>query len=151
MKPILALVLLLAMASCAGPSQPAARWDYPSTKTVDVSDTYFGQTYKDPYRWIEDLKDKGVEDWFKSQAALTDSVLSKIPGRDALAKEWMELDKLKPASYSFITYEHGRVFYKKTLGGENVGKLFFREGWKGQENLLFDPADFKPLARSRMQ
>jgi prolyl oligopeptidase len=145
MKRILVFVIVLSAASCAGPAQPAARWDYPSTKTVDVSDTYFGQTYKDPYRWIEDLKDKGVEDWFKSQATLTDTVLAKIPGRDALAKEWMELDKLKPASYSSITYEHGRVFYKKTLGGENVGKLYFREGWKGQENLLFDPADFKPV------
>ena len=34
----------------------------------------------------------------------------------------MALDKLKPASYSAISYENGRVFYKKTLGGENVGK-----------------------------
>ena len=37
----------------------------------------------------------------------------------------MKLDKLKPAEYAAITYENGRVFYKKTLGGENVGKLFF--------------------------
>ena len=37
----------------------------------------------------------------------------------------MALDKLKPASYSQITYEHGRVFYRKTLGGENVGKLYY--------------------------
>ena len=45
-------------------------------------------------------------------------VLAKIPGRDALVDEWMALDKLKPASYSAISYENGRVFYKKTLGGE---------------------------------
>ena len=56
----------------------------------------------------------------------------------------MTLDKLKPASYSAITYESGRVFYKKTLGGENVGKLYYRDGWKGVEHLLFDPSSVSP-------
>src|SRR6266567_1394236 len=78
-----------------------------------------------------------------AQADLTDGLLAKIPGRDALADEWMALDKLKPASYDSITYENGRVFYKKTLGGENVGKLFFREGWNGAEKPLFDPNTYK--------
>src|SRR5438132_3638399 len=67
-----------------------------------------------------------------------------IQGRDALVDEWMALDKLKPANYSQISYEHGRVFYKKTLGGENVGKLYMREGWKGAETVLFDPKGFTP-------
>src|SRR5262245_1102846 len=98
---------------------------YPPTKTVEASDTYFGKSYKDPYRWLEKLKDQDAERWFKAQADLTDGLLDKIPARDMLANEWMALDKLKPASYSQITYEHGRAFYKKTLGGENVGKLFY--------------------------
>src|SRR6266536_5661948 len=120
-----------------------AEWQYPPTKTVDASDTYFGKTYKDPYRWLEDMKDKEVEAWFKAQAALTDGLLGKIPGREEVAQEWMALDKLKPATYDTITYENGRVFYKKTLGGENVGKLFSREGWKGAEKPLFDPNTYK--------
>ena len=120
-----------------------AQWQYPPTRTVDATDTYFGKTYSDPYRWLEDLKDKEVDAWFKAQAELTDSLLAKIPARDELANEWMELDKLKPATYSSITYENGRVFYKKTLGGENVGRLFFRQGWNGAEKLLFDPTTYK--------
>ena len=120
-----------------------AQWQYPPTKTVDATDTYFGKTYRDPYRWLEDLKDKEVDAWFKAQAELTDSLLAKIPARDELANEWMELDKLKPATYASITYENGRVFYKKTLGGENVGRLFFRQGWNGAEKLLFDPTTYK--------
>src|SRR5262245_60743186 len=124
--------------------QAPAPWSYPPTKTADATDTYFGKTYKDPYRWLENLKDTDVETWFKAQADLTDGLLAKIAARNALADEWMTLDKLKPASYSQITYEHGRVFYKKTLGGENVGKLYFRDGWKGTEQLLFDPAGFTP-------
>jgi prolyl oligopeptidase len=136
--------LLPVLATLAMLVQAPAPWSYPPTKTVDATDTYFGRTYKDPYRWLENLKDKDVETWFKVQADLTDGLLAKIPARDALANEWMALDKLKPATFSQITYEHGRVFYKKTLGGENVGKLYYRDGWKGAEQLLFDPAGFSP-------
>jgi prolyl oligopeptidase len=125
-------------------AQAASQWTYPATRTVEASDTYFGRTYKDPYRWLEDLKDKDVEAWFKAQADLTDGVLARIPARDALANEWMALDKLAPARYSQITFENGRVFYKKTLGGENVGRLYYRDGWKGAEQLLFDPSGASP-------
>lgn len=119
------------------------QWQYPHTKEVDASDTYFGKTYRDPYRWLEHLNNSEVETWFKAQAELTDRLLGKIPARDALAEEWMALDKLNPAAYSSITCEKGRVFYKKTLGGENVGKLFFRQGWNGPERLLFDPGLYR--------
>ena len=129
-------LLTLAALACL---RSNAQWQYPQTRTVEAEDTYFGKTYKDPYRWLENLKDKEVEAWFKAQGEVTDGLLGKIPGRDALVDEWMALDKLKPASYSAISYENGRVFYKKTLGGENVGKLYFREGWNGAEKLhLYD-------------
>lgn len=123
--------------------QAQAQWNYPATKTVEASDTYFGKTYDDPYRWLENLKDTNVITWFKAQAELTDDQLAKIPGRDKLVQEWEALDKLKPASYADITYENDRIFYKKTLGGENVGKLYFRQGWNGAEKLLFDPTPYQ--------
>lgn len=128
-----------------------AQWTYPPTKTVDASDVYFGNTYKDPYRWLENLKDKDVDAWFKAQAGLTDQTLARIPGRAALVDQWMALDKLRPASYGDIAYENGRVFYKKTLGGENVGKLFFREGARGAEKLLFDPDTYNQGSKTVIQ
>jgi len=146
MKRFLFLIL-----SVLVPMSSLAQWNYPPTKVVDVSDSYFGKTYPDPYRWLENLKDKDVEVWFKAQAKLTDDLLAKIPGRDALVQEWMALDKLKPAAYSGIAYEHGRVFYKKTLGGENVGKLYFREKWIGTEQLLFDPISYKAGVTTTIQ
>ncbi len=121
-----------------------AQVKYPQTKTVDVTDTYFGVSYQDPYRWLEDLKEVTVATWFKDQAKLTDDLLDRIPARDALADEWMRLDRLQPARYGDFAVENGRVFYRKTNGGENVGKLYYRDGWRGAEKLLFDPAAFKP-------
>jgi prolyl oligopeptidase len=56
MKRFLVLVLPLL---CGAPAH--AGWQYPATRVVDASDTYFGTTYKDPYRWLENLKDKEVE------------------------------------------------------------------------------------------
>jgi prolyl oligopeptidase len=142
-------ILCLAMAFLWTSSQ--AQWSYPPTKTVAVSDTYFGKTYSDPYRWLENPKDKEVEAWFKAQAELTENLLRKIPSRDLLAEEWMALDKIKPASYSSISCRNGRVLYKKTLGGENVGKLFLRAGWAEPETELFDPTPYKPGVVSTIQ
>src|SRR5580692_9933934 len=96
-KIFLAIILpVLAVLPCRG------QWVYPATRTVDASDTYFGKTYADPYRWLENLKDKEVESWFKAQAELADQALAKIPGRQALVEEWTALDKLKPASFGDI-------------------------------------------------
>ena len=145
MKRALPTLLVLAATPCL------ADVTYPATKTVDASDTYFGKTYADPYRWLENLKDAEAAGWFKANATLTDDLLAKIPGRDALAREWMALDKLKPATYRDIQFENGRVFYKKTLGGENVGKLYMRVGWTGAEKLLFDPDGYKAGVTTTIQ
>lgn len=119
-----------------------AQYKYPVTKTVDASDTYFGVTYKDPYRWLEDFKDPNVVSWFKQQADLSNSILNKISGRDELIAEWKMLDKLQPPRINGRSYEGGRLFYRKTMPGENVSKLYYREGYEGKEQLLFDPETF---------
>src|ERR1051325_9955452 len=100
MKTLFAFAMLLL--SAAGTT---AQWVYPPTKTVDSSDTYWGMTSKDPYRWIENMKDKEVVDWFQAQADLSNNMLNKIVGRDRLVKEWMGLDKRKPANYSSTAHE----------------------------------------------
>lgn len=119
-----------------------AQYKYPATKTVDSSDTYFGVTYKDPYRWLEYIKQPEVETWFKQQADYTNSILNKLKGRDELIAEWKKLDKLQPPVINGRSYENGRIFYRKTMPGENVGKLYYREGMNGKEQLLFDPATY---------
>jgi prolyl oligopeptidase len=158
----LAPIPLLLLAACAGstvdpaaappPAQPApiasaapsasSPWTYPAAPTSDASDTYFGKTYKDPLRPLEDLKAPQTIAWFKAEATLTDGLLDAIPGRDKLADEWLALDKLKPAKYSAFRFQAGKLFYKKVLGGESVDKVYARDGWGGKEELLFDPATY---------
>ncbi|MEO6637069.1 MAG: prolyl oligopeptidase family serine peptidase, partial [Ginsengibacter sp.] len=116
----------------------------PPTKTVDSSDTYFGVTYHDPYRWLEYIQTPEVETWFKHQATFTDSILNNLNGRDELIAEWKGINKLRSAVISSYSYENGRLFYRKRLPGENVGKIYFREGINGTEKLLFDPTSYIP-------
>lgn len=121
-----------------------AQWNYPKTKTVESIDTYFGVTYNDPYRWLEDLKSPDVIGWFKEQANLTNTAMSKISGRDELISEWKKLDKLQPPIYYSPIKEKDRIFYQKRIRGEKVSKVYYREGMQGKEQLLFDPLTFIP-------
>src|SRR5450755_3500365 len=125
-----------------------AQYNYPPTKTADSSHTYFGVTYKDPYQWLENLKDSQVVAWFKRQANFSDSILYKISGRDELIAEWKMLDGLQQPDFvpglsgERWKYEIGRIFAKKVNPGENVSKLYYREGEEGKDQLLFDPTDY---------
>src|SRR6266487_344148 len=136
MKPSVVFLLIILCGSSFG------QYKYPATKTVDSSDTYFGITYKDPYRWLEYIKQPEVETWFKQQADYTNSVLNKLNGRDELIAEWKKLDKLQPPVINGRIYENGRIFYRKTMPGETVGKLYYRQGINGKEQLLFDPSTY---------
>ncbi len=112
----------------------------PATKQIPVTDSYFGKTVTDNYRWLEDMNNKAVQDWFKAQSDYTNGLLENIPGRDSLFHEYKRLDALASAEITDITRKANRYFYKKTLPGENVGKLYYRVGKEGKETLLYDPA-----------
>jgi prolyl oligopeptidase len=147
MRNIIIILLILSFAGCnRQKSSPGFTnsdlWKYPVTKTVDQSDTYWGVTYKDPYRWLEDFKDSSVVTWFKKQAELTNSIMNKISGRDELIAEWKKLDKLQPPSFNWPIKENGRFFYQKRMPGEKVSKVYYRESMNGKEQLLFDPLTY---------
>src|SRR4051812_19720566 len=68
----------------AAPTPPVAR-------VKVVTDTYFGETLSDPYRWMENDKDPDWLPFMKGQNAYTRQVLDGLPGRDALLKRISEL------------------------------------------------------------
>ena len=66
-------ILLIVFHVCVVFFSASAQYQYPVSKTVDSSDTYWGVTIKDLYHWLEYLKDSSVLDW-----------LAKIQGQDLL-------------------------------------------------------------------
>lgn len=68
----------------------------PITQRIPVVDNYFGMKVTDNYRWLENMKDSSVVNWFKAQSNYTNSFLDKIPGRDSLVEAFKKLDALTP-------------------------------------------------------
>ena len=97
------------------------------------------------------MQDPDVQQWFKNQGDYSQNIIDKIPGRDGLLNEFLSLDSLRTAIISNIQREwinkaqhNARYFYLKELKGENVFKLYYRDGLNGNEILLYDPLKFKP-------
>src|SRR5690348_10644654 len=63
----------------------------PVARIQVVTDTYFGETVQDPYRWMENDKDPDWLPYLKGQNDHTRAVLNRIPGRDALLKRIQQL------------------------------------------------------------
>jgi prolyl oligopeptidase len=121
----------------------------PPTRRVPVTDDYFGMKVTDNYRWLENMKDSTVVNWFKAQSDYTNSYLDKIAGRDSLLEAFKKMDALTPARITDIVRKNNRYFYKKLLPDEKVGKLYYRDGENGPEILLYDPGvdkDGKPYS-----
>jgi prolyl oligopeptidase len=117
----------------------------PPAKQEPVKDAYFGVTVEDPYRYMENMDDEYVKEWMKQQSDYARSVLDSIPGRDELSNLMKEFDKRQSyVIFGLHITENDKYFYQKRLAEEEVGKIYFRDGYEGQETLLFDPAAYDP-------
>src|SRR5689334_3255586 len=125
----IALVCTLVVAQAKPPVAPVN----------SVTDTYFGVSVDDPYRYMEDIKNPEVEQWMKSQADYTKAVLAKIPRRDEILKEVTTFGDAAPARVTSVQLTGDHVYYLKRKADENIGKLYVRQGFKGEERLLVDP------------
>lgn len=119
-----------------------AQYKYPETKIAVVSDTYFGTRIDDPYRWLENVNDPTVSGWLKSQDEFAETVIKRIPNQDVLLKEMLDYDKIGADRYWPIGKGGSKYFYRKRIKGEQLTKLYFRDGPGGKEMLLFDPSKY---------
>jgi prolyl oligopeptidase len=110
----------------------------PVARIEPVTETFFGTTVTDPYRWMENPADKEWEPFMKGQSAWARSTLDAIPGRAALVKRVSELSgDLEVINNLQLGGEH--VFIEKRPLGANNYQLFVRSGLTGTERLLIDP------------
>ncbi|MBW7675232.1 prolyl oligopeptidase family serine peptidase [Chryseobacterium chendengshani] len=117
----------------------AAQYNYPATPEKAVVDNYFGTTVTDNYRWMEDLKNPEVQSWFKAQSNYSNSIIGRIPNREALFSRMKEVQKMNGDSFGVIHQRQNFYFYTKTKKNENLSKLYSRNLSTGKETLIFDP------------
>ncbi len=120
---------------------PIRRTGLPLAPVRAVSETFFGQTVTDPYRYLEDVKNPEVTAYMRAQGEHARAMLDSIPGRTKMAARIAELaDSSVAISGVQITGSSAtpRVFYYKLSPGETMRKLYVRDGFNGAERLLFD-------------
>ena len=112
----------------------------PVAKIDNVIDEYYGVKVDDPYRYMEDMDDPEVQNWFKEQAEYAADILENLPGRNELYERLKELDAGKPFSlYRIRRLTDGTLFYMKRKSDENIAKLYVRKENSGKETILVDP------------
>lgn len=118
--------------SSASPQSP------PVAAVKPTIDDYNGIKVSDPYRYMEKVDDPNVQSWFKGQNAYARTVLSSIPGREKLLARIEALDQSVPQVFA-QPMPDGVFFVQKLLPGEDVSKLYRRNGLAGHDALLLDP------------
>ena len=115
-----------------------------------VTDTYFGRTVEDPYRYMENLEDPFVVNWLKEQTVHARTNLDGIAGRQRLIDKQLEIDlALTDAVSHLCTTVNGHYFYLRTLSAENSTKLYHRMGLNGEEKELFDTRTYKAASGNK--
>jgi prolyl oligopeptidase len=120
------------LAATINPKIPPA----PVARVEIVRDTYFGETLSDPYRWMENDKDRDWLPFLKGQNDYTRAVLDALPKRNALLKRIRQLSG-DTVLTSRVQRAGGLTFFQqRPLGAANY-KLYVRQD--GRDRLLVDP------------
>ncbi|HYL01451.1 MAG TPA: prolyl oligopeptidase family serine peptidase [Steroidobacteraceae bacterium] len=121
-----------AAAAAAAPAIPPA----PVARVAVVTDTYFGETLRDPYRWMENDQDPEWLPYLKGQNAHTRAVLERIPGRDQLLARIQQLSG-DAALTRRVERVGGKLFFEQRPAGADNYRLFLEE--QGVRRVLIDP------------
>ena len=119
------------------PETPTRPFDPFPARREDVVDTIHGHSVRDPYRWMEDSSRPDVQKWLAQQDAYTRQFLSKLPGRDAMARRLSEL--------SYVDWvgppvrRGNRYFFPRRHADKEKIVYYWQEGIAGTPRVLLDP------------
>jgi len=82
----------------------------PATEKQAVTDTFFGVTVSDPYRWLEDNASAKGREWNEAQNAYTRAYLDALPVRETLKARLTTMIKATSPEYSRLTPAGQRIF-----------------------------------------
>jgi prolyl oligopeptidase len=114
----------------------------PKSAVHEVKETIQGVEIVDPYRWLEDQDSPQTRSWIDEQNAYTDSLLGRIPGRDALRQKVSALLKIEAMSAPAV--RNGRYFFSRRLADQDQSLLYVRRGLNGKDEVLVDPLALSP-------
>lgn len=114
-----------------------AQFSYPETRKTETTDSYFGTTVADPYRWLEDDYSEDTKNWVKAQNEVTFKYLANIPFR----KAW--LDRLEKTNnypkFSSPFRNNDYYYFYKNDGLQNQSVLYRQKVLDGAPEMVIDP------------
>lgn len=106
-------------------------------KAEPFTETVFGVTIDDPYRWMEKADRRAeLEAWVNASSLHTTTELAALPGREALYNDMQALSRAADRFYG-VQEAGGKLFYQKLSTDQQIPVLMVREN--GQDRLLLDP------------
>jgi prolyl oligopeptidase len=116
-----------------------AQLKVPIAPSRPVTDTYFGATVVDPYRWME-AGGPELLDYMKAENAVTEEALKPFATQNAsILDELTKLEDTVPAVRE-INRTLDQYFYLETPPGKSDAQLKTRPVSGGEGRLLLDPA-----------
>ncbi len=103
-------VLLLGSALVFAGSAAARDAGAPATQIRPVTDSYFGVTVTDPYRWLENTADPAVHAWSVAQDARTRAWFDHVAVRNKIHARIEKLVTAASPAYHDLTPAGGRLF-----------------------------------------
>jgi prolyl oligopeptidase len=127
---------------------PSGKIEYPKTKRLEHSDTYFGVSVADPYRWLEDDNSDETKAWVEEQNKLTFGYLDQIPYRQQIKAR---LEKLADHPRYGAPFRNGEFFFfSKNDGLQNQSVLYMQKSLEGTPEILIDPNKFSEDGTSQL-
>jgi len=116
-------------------------YKYPKTERKVVVDTIFGEEIEDPYRWLEDFDNEGVQKWIKGQNELCNSIMEKLSRKENLYEEYLKLYETKVMS---LPKRYGdRYFYRERDGLMNHSITYTTKGnLRGEKIEVLNPNEW---------
>jgi len=109
----------------------------PTTRKLDVVDTYFGTQVPDPYRWLEDDHSLDTKAWVEAQNKVTFAYLEQIPERKAIQDRLTKLWNYEKFS---APRKHGSYYvYSYNSGLQSQSVLYLTEKLEDKGRILLDP------------
>lgn len=143
-----ALLLISPIYGIAQHTSPNTKtMSYPKTNKIDISDTYFGNTVKDPYRWLEDDRSTETKAWVEAENLVTQNYLNRIPFRPAIKSRLETLWNYEKFTAPFKEGEY--TYFYKNDGLQNQYVLY-RQKEKGNPEVFLNPNTFSKDATTSL-
>lgn len=141
---LLSCALVLLFYSCGAEKN---QYQYPDTKKIKVADILHGTEVTDNYRWLEDLKNPGVQAWIDAQNHLSRQSLENLPVRKWAIDRYSYFNRFYTLAFSEKIEAGDKIFWQEKKEGETNWSIMVRDNKENDDappRKLLDLATYGP-------